>query len=144
MNLQAPATDLDDIVEQDRAEVELIHPATGAPLGQFITILGPEHPRRKKLEQERAREIRREFRKTNRMPVSDPVEDEAEALETLVTLTESFTDTQGKRPVIVGGKPVTKEEAHAFYSDPRRAWAARQVLRALGEQDRFIASSAKS
>ncbi|HYF17690.1 MAG TPA: hypothetical protein VEA40_07445 [Ramlibacter sp.] len=145
----AAVVDLDSIVEVDTAEYELLHPATGQPLGQVVTIMGPEHPKRKAMEQGRARELRLEFRKQGKMPVSDPVEDEAEAYETLITCTIALADRKGERPVIVGGKPVTFTEQtrgtvlRDFYTAPKRTWLAKQVLRALQEQDRFIESSVK-
>lgn len=141
----AAVADLDDIVTLDTGEIELYHPLTGDPLGMCITVAGPEHPARKKMEFNRVRTIRKEYkRQGNKMPVSDPEEDSEEAIETLVTCTLSFADKAGQRPVVIAGKPADIKDARSIYSDTKRAWMAKQVLVHLHRAEVFIQSSAKA
>lgn len=130
--------DLSTIVEQQTAEVELLHPVTRIPLGAIILVAGPEHPKRKKLNFDVQRKLRAAFARKGKFEASDPEDDEAESIATLAAL------TLGWKGMARDGKelPYSPEAAQQLYADPNLAWLRIQVRQALDDRENFIGGSA--
>lgn len=131
--------DLNDIREAQTAEIELIHPATRAPLGAAVTVAGPEHPKRKQILWDRQRRLRAKFQKAQKLTFSDPAEEESDEIEYLAAC------TLGWRGFMAGGAdlPFSPAEAIRMYSDPELAWLRAQVRAGLDDVELFIRSSAR-
>ena len=104
----------------------------GAPTSWVITLAGPEHPERKRRLFARQRRLRAVMAKTNKMPVSDPEDDELDLLEDLVS------NTLGWEGAAV---PFSADTARKLYADPKRRWLRDQVAAALEERALFMRSS---
>ncbi len=132
-----PMFDLSSITEQTSAEIEILHPVTRAPTGARITLAGPEHPDRKRLQFERQRRLRASFAKKGRFDVVDPEQEEADDLEWLAAC------TLGWRGFADAGKPIEFSAAavKALYARPEMTWLRRQVQAALADLENFIKSS---
>lgn len=116
-------------------DLQVKNPLTGAPTGMVITLAGPEHPDRKRRLFNRQRRLRAILAKTQKMPVSDPVDDAADELDELVASTLGWTGA---------ATPYTTDAARALYSDPKRRWLCDQVRQALDERELFMRSSAQA
>ena len=129
--------DLTSISEQQSAEVELLHPVTGAPLDAVVILAGPEHPARKRLVFDRQRRLRAKFAKSGRLQLDDPAAEADEAIELLAAC------TLGWRGLTDAGKPLdyTPAAAAALYARPELAWMRAQLMAALDDRERFIAAS---
>jgi hypothetical protein len=129
--------DLSQIVEQDSADYELLHPTERTPLGITFTLAGPEHAKRKQIALAFARDLRRRISRTGKLTLEDPAEDEDREIDYLVA------STLGWKELEVDGKAVAFSAAAAreIYAAPRFAWIRRQIKQALEEQENFIASS---
>ena len=132
--------DLDTFEDVQTAVVVIKNPATGAPTAASITIIGPEHPTRKKIQMDRSRKLRADFQRTGKVGVSDPLEDIDVQTDFLVACTVGW---QGK---VQAGVPLdySAEAARTLYTNPKRQWVRAQVVKALDEAERFISSSAKA
>lgn len=137
----APAEDLDLSAHEDinASDLVLKNPATGAPTTSFVTIIGPEHPARKKLQFDRARRLRQEYAKRGKIEVKDPLEDVEDQTEFLVACTTGWSLKLDGQPF-----PFSAVNARILYTDPKRQWLRAQVLKGLEETERFISSSAKA
>lgn len=124
---------LDDFEDVLTAEVRIKNPKTGAPTPMVVTLAGPEHPDRKRIQFAKSRRLRAELSKTGKLPVTDPEEDESEETDMLVACTIGWT---GADPAF------TKQAARAVYTDPKRRWLRDQVLAALNERELFTRASA--
>lgn len=138
-NTPAEVVDLDQFENLLTSDVVIKNPLTGAPTTSVITVMGPEHPQRKKLVMDRSRQMRTEFQRTGKPTVSDPVEDYENDTEFMVTATVGWS-------ILFGGNavPFSKEEARKLYADPKRQWLRSQVRVALEQSERFISDSAKA
>lgn len=137
------ATDLDDVVESDAQEMELQHPNTGAGMGIYFTLAGPEHPVRRSFLFKTQREQRQRFAKMKAPNIGkmladgDPEDEEAQATDYLVLCTLGWRDLK-----IAGADvPFSKDAARAIYSDPKRAYVRRQVKAFLEDAANFISTS---
>lgn len=145
MNLEvthsAAAEDLDLSAHEDvnTSELVLKNPATGAPTNSFVTIIGPEHPARKKIQFDRARRLRQEYAKRGKIEVKDPLEDVEDQTDFLVACTTGWSLKIDGQPY-----PFSAANARTLYTDPKRQWLRAQVTRGLDEAERFINSSAKA
>lgn len=130
--------DLDQAAVLAEAEIELKHPVTGVPVGVFVTIAGPEHERRKQRLFAMMRAQRAKIEKTGKFLASDPADDAADELETLVAC------TLGWRNMRAAGAPIewSAGACAALYADPKRAWVRDQVKQALDQRELFISGSA--
>lgn len=126
---------LDDFEDVLTAEVRIKNPATGAPTPMVVTLAGPEHPDRKRIQFNKSRRLRAELSKTGKLPVTDPEDDEADETEMLVACTIGWT---GAEPAF------SKQAARAVYVDPKRRWLRDQVLAALNERELFTRASVQS
>ena len=129
--------DVADYEDVTSADVTIKDPSTGAPTALVITLAGPEHPARKKLNFDKQRRMRAQLQKTGKLQLGDPEEDEAEELEQLAAF------TLGWRGLRSGGADVafSAEAARALYSSPKRRWLRDQVKAALDEREHFIRRS---
>ena len=88
---------------------------------------GPEHPERKRLVFARQRRLRATLAKTGKVPVSDPEEDEAEELDTLVACTLGWAGAS---------EAFSRDAVRRLYAKKR--WLRDQVAAALQERELFI------
>lgn len=132
--------DVSTIRDQHLVEVEIKHPTTRAPLGAFVTIAGPEHPDRKALEFARQRRVREEVQRSHRVPVGDPEEEEAAALDVLVACTFGWRGIADKGAEVA----YSKEAARAMFARTELSWLRGQLLLELQRADLFIETSATS
>ena len=131
---------LDDFEDIQTATVSLKNPATGAPTGATVDLIGPEHPARKKIQMDRARKLRTDFQRTGKISVSDPLEDVETQTDFLVACTAGWSGlTQGGAALVFSA-----DAARALYTDPKRQGVRAQVVKALDEAERFISNSAKA
>lgn len=127
--------DIQSIKTADSAEITLLHPATGEPLGASITIAGPEHPSRKRIIFALQRKIRAQAGKSSRRPGYDPEAEAEESIEHLAAM------TLGWKGIADGGKEIifSVDAAIKLYTDV--AWIAEQVNTALIDRENFIVDS---
>jgi hypothetical protein len=116
---------------------KLRHPLTGAPTTATITLAGPEDPDRKRRSFDRQRRMRAELANNGKLPVIDPIEQEAEQLDDLVAATRDWSLVMGGQPL-----PFSAEAARALYADPDRRWLRDQVVEAMQKRELFISASA--
>lgn len=119
------------------ADVHIKNPMTGEPMGIVITIAGPEHPQRKATAYAKQRRMRAEMAKTGKLPVTDPREDEQEALDTLATITLKWEAPAGS-----GMPEFSQSAARTLYADSDLQWLRRQVQAFADEVESFIVRSA--
>lgn len=135
MSKNSALFDIDSIVISDTFDVEIKHPLTNAPTGAVITVVGPEHAKRKKILFDRQRRARAQLQKTGKIQLPTPEEAEESALEDLAAF------TTGWRGIARDGKEVafSEDEALALYA--KHAWLRDQVVAALDEKENFMRSS---
>lgn len=129
--------DIKKIRDKHAADVELLDPVSGAPLDAIVTLIGPEHPKRKKIHNDRMRQVREAFSKAGKIEVTDPEDDEAQSIADLAAC------TIGWRGIVSDGVAIdyTPEAAAALYADPELGWLRDQVRAFLNRRDVFIESS---
>lgn len=126
--------DIDSIETIMSADYELRHPVTDAPTGAFITLAGPEHPKRKQRLMDQLRRMRAaELRRGPAVP-KDPEEDFRRLTEDVIAV------TLGWRGITKNGVAVPFSEAAAaeLYADPKRQWVVQQLIAAMNDQQLFI------
>lgn len=135
--LQAVGFDISAYEDVQTGTVIIRDPLTNAPTPLAIELAGPEHPKRRKDDFNRARRLRQDIMKTGKVQLDDPEEEELAKTEKLADYTIGWT---------VNGQamPFSREAALALYSDPKRRWLRSQVATALDERERFIKRSAIS
>ncbi len=138
-NVAAEAIDLDQFEDVQISTVVLKNPTTGAPTTSTISIMGPEHPARKKITLDRARKNRTEFQRTGKVAVTDPLDDIDSDTDMMVACTTDWTLQEAGAPL-----PFSPEAARVLYTDPKRQWLRAQVRKAMEETDRFIGNSTKA
>lgn len=129
--------DLSSIAEQTSADIDILHPTTRAPTGAVVTLMGSEHPERKRIAFGVQRKLRTTFAKKGRFDMADPEEEAAEELDRLAAF------TLGWKNIGLDGKPLefSTQAARDLYAKPEMAWLVRQLKAALGDQENFIKSS---
>lgn len=129
--------DLMSFEDVQSADVRIKAPDTGAPTPLVISLAGPEHPKRRKIQLDRQRRLRAQLQRTGKVQLGDPVEDEQEEAELLADCTLGWTG------MVAGGKVVEFSRAKALeiYTDPRRQWLRAQVKAALDDREAFIRRS---
>lgn len=128
--------DIDAIEDLESAEIQLKDDG-GKPLPIHVTLLGPEHPKRKNFALDRQRRMRRAMQRTGRMEFADPADEAVEDLDNLVAC------VAGWRGITRGGKPVACDPAavRELLTDVKRAWFRRAVERAFGDIENFTRRS---
>lgn len=124
---------LEDITE---AEVQLKRDTQLLPI--WVTLAGPEHPKRKAFVFAKQRRMRQQLSRTGKIELQDPAEDEQDEVELLAACVLSW------RGVMLNGKPLdcNKTNVMAVLGDPKRAWFRRAVKAAFDDNEAFIAASA--
>lgn len=132
--------DISSISDALDASISLKHPVTGAPLGATITLAGPEHPLRKAIDFGKQRKLRAAIQKSGKLELTDPADDELDAIEKLAACTLGWTG------MTEGGVPVefSKVAAAKLYSNEKMGWLRAQLLAAMEERERFITACAPS
>jgi hypothetical protein len=126
--------DLEAYEDVTSADVRIKDPTTGAPTPMVVTLAGPEHADRKRLAFARQRRMRAALSKTGKVPVSDPEDDEADELDTLVACTLGWSGAS---------VAYSRDEARRLYADPKRRWLRDQVAAALQERELFTQACAQ-
>jgi hypothetical protein len=130
---------LNKISDAPSADVEIKDPETGAPLGVFFTMAGPEHPKRKAIEFARQRKIRAALQKTGKIELNDPEDDEQATADTLVACTlgwRGYSNDAGAEVTF------TPQAASTLFNDDTKGWLRHQLVTAMNERERFIKRSA--
>lgn len=128
--------DIATVEDLEQAEIQLKR--NGQPLPIFVTLAGPEHPKRKRFAFEKQRRIRKQLAKTGKVEFGDPAEDEAEENDLLADCTLSW------RGVVFNGValPCTRENVLRLLTDKKRAWFRRALREAFDDQEAFTKTSA--
>jgi hypothetical protein len=134
--------DLADLDAIDTADLEVRHPATGAPTGWVITFAGPGHPQvvalnertlRKRLREDRDKEQARANGRKWKGEDKSPEEIRVENISFLVDRIVGWT------PVNINGQdvPFSREAAMQLLGDPRKGWLFTQALDFVVADDTF-------
>ncbi|MCE2915918.1 MAG: hypothetical protein LW768_10280 [Rubrivivax sp.] len=126
---------LEDITE---AEIQLKRESQPLPI--WVTMAGPEHPKRKQFVFAKQRRMRQQLAKTGKVELQDPAEDEADEVDLLATCVLAW------RGVVFNGKPLDCNRANvlAVLSDPKRAWFRKALKAAFDDAEAFTVASAAS
>jgi hypothetical protein len=120
------------------AEVEL-KDETGAPTGVFFMLAGPIHEKRKQITMVQARKAQARFRKSGKIELDDPEEQQIEAREQLAAFTLGWRVDEKST---FSFEPYSPQAAAALYADDEMAWVFDQVRAAVNETERFMKRSA--
>lgn len=118
------------------ADIELLHPTTGAPLGVLITVCGTDSDAYRQALRERQNKRLRNAKRGGATLTAEEIE--AEALDLLVRCTSGWTGVE------LDGKPVafTREAARDLYR--RFRWIREQVDTAIEDRANFLPPSPRS
>lgn len=125
------------------AEVELLHPVTGAPIGVFVTVLGKyskvfiDHTRRNSNEYLRKAQMLKRRGKEEETPTVEKFEEKS--IDLLVACTTGWRT--GDKPMIVfEGKelPFSPANAALIYGSPKLSWIRTQVDEAIADLGNFM------
>lgn len=122
------------------APIDIKHPVTGVPLGATVTLAGPEHPTRKAIDFSKQRKLRASIQKTGKLELSDPADDELDAIEKLAACTLAWSGFADGGDVLV----FTPAAALKLYGTDGMGWLRAQLLAAMEERERFISACAPS
>jgi hypothetical protein len=132
--------DIKSITDTSSADVALKHPVTGALLGATITVAGPEHPTRKASEFAKQRKLRQSFQKTGKLELTDPADDELDAVDKLTSCTLGWSGITDAGVAV----EYSSQAAARLYATEGLGWLREQLLAAMGERERFIKACAQS
>lgn len=124
-------------------ELQLEHPATGAPLPIWITVQGPDSDAYTNATRELGRNNAERAARGKRVIMAEE-EKEAWTVDFLALLTVTWRAGEG---VTIGGQPFpafSKSAAKTLYSDRRFPWIREQINRAIGNRANFLTGSARS
>ncbi len=113
-------------------KVYVKNPGTGQPTHMYMEFAGPEHPERKKRSMNRQRAMRAHLQKTGKLNLKDPLEDEEDNLDLLVSCALSWNLPYEFTPAKV----------MAVLSDSKRRWFRDQMQAGFDERENFIVRSA--
>lgn len=132
--------DISAIKDALSAPIDIKHPVTGVPLGATVTLAGPEHPTRKAIDFAKQRKLRASIQKTGKLELSDPADDELDAIEKLASCTLGWSGiTDGDAAI-----EFTPTAALKLYGTDGMGWLRAQLLAAMEERERFISACAPS
>jgi hypothetical protein len=129
--------DIETLEDQATGEVAILHPVTGKPTGAWITLIGPEHPRRLELEFRQARRVRQRLVEGT----GDAEDGETARAEWISHLAEC---TEGWRGIRQNGQEVPYSQAAAVDLYTRLGWLREQAGRAINRRELFIGGSANA
>lgn len=127
------------------AEIELMHPVSGAPIGVFVTVLGKyskvflDHTRRNSNEYLRKAQMLKKRGRDDETPTVEKFEEKS--IEMLVACTTAWRT--GDKPMIVfEGKelPFSTANASLIYSSSKLSWIRTQVDEAIADLGNFMKS----
>ena len=132
--------DISSIKDALSAPNDIKHPITGAQIGATVTLAGPEHPTRKAIDFAKQRKLRSAIQKSGKLELTDPADDELDAIEKLASCTLGWSGLTD------GGSTVdfTAAAALQLYSTDGMGWLRAQLLTAMDERERFISACATS
>ena len=116
--------------QEEGVAVEIIHPATGEPLGLTITVAGPDSTRAKTAERAM---INRRLKAQKTKPMTAD-ELQAEGLRKLAACAISWDG------MVSDGKPLECNVENAMLAFERAPWIAEQVAEAAGNRAAFFTS----
>jgi hypothetical protein len=128
---------INEVTEQTTATIDILHPVTREPLGAQVTLAGPEHPDRKRLQFARQRKARAAYAKRGKLEFDDPEDEQLDEIDYLATCTLGWTGIGENNKLIEHSKTA----AQALYAKPEMRWLRIQLLAALNELENFIAPS---
>jgi hypothetical protein len=143
-------TDIIDLASLDAAtpcdegaEIELLHPVSGAPIGIFITVLGKyskvflDHTRRASNEYLRKSQALKKRGKDEETPTVEKFEEKS--IEMLVACTVGWR-TGAKKAITFEGKDLEFSPANAalIYSSPKLTWIRAQVDEGIADLGNFM------
>lgn len=128
---------VNSIKELQEAVLKLVHPETGALLPAEITLAGANHPKRKAIEFQRARQLRAKVAKKGRLELTDPQDDADYEIDRLVACTLSWKGVARDDVAL----ECNATEVRALYES--NAWIRNQALEFMGDAAGFL-QSAKS
>jgi hypothetical protein len=112
----------------------VIKTPSGEPTAMVVLLQGPENPERKRRLFARQRRLRQEISQQQRLPVTDPEEEDADDIEEMVACTIGWRGC---------ALPFSVQAARELYSDPKRQYLRLQVRAFLDRRDAFTLSSAR-
>lgn len=124
--------DLDSYEDVESAEIVIKTP-DGAPTAFIITLAGPEHPVRRRIDFDRQRRLRAGLQKTGQLQLGTPEDDFEDETDQLAACTLGWRG---------GSVEFSAAAARALYDNPKRRWIREQVKAGLAERERFIRRSA--
>lgn len=128
---QVEGFDLATVEDVESAEVQLKR--NGQPLPIFVTMAGPEHPKRKRFAFDKQRKIRKQLAKTGKMEFGDPAEDEGEENDLLADCVLAW------RGVVFNGEAVAcnRDNVMRLLYDKKRAWFRKAIKEAFEDNEAF-------
>jgi len=125
------------------AEIELLHPVSGTPIGIFITVLGRyskvfiDHTRRNSNEYLRKAQMLKKRGKEEETPTVEKFEEKS--IDLLVACTVGWR-TGDKKVITFEGKDYEFSPANAamLYSSPKLAWIRTQVDEGIADLGNFM------
>ena len=129
--------DINAVHEQPTATIDILHPVTQAPLGAQVTLAGPEHPDRKRIQFARQRRARAAFAKRGRREFDDPEDALQDEIDYLAACTLGWTGIAKDGTLIEHSKAAARD----LYAKPEMRWLRVQLAAALNDLENFIVTS---
>ena len=125
------------------AEIELLHPVSGAPIGIFITVLGKysevfvDHTRRSSNEYLRKAQQLKKRGKEEETPTVEKFEEKS--IDLLVACTVGWR-TGDKKTITFEGQALefSRTNAAKIYGSPKLSWIRAQVDEAIADLGNFM------
>jgi len=139
--LSAPAAaaalpfDIAEIEDVETAEVQLKR--NGQPMPIWVTMAGPEHPKRKQFDLARSRRMRKQLSKTGKVDFGDPLEDETEQTELLASCVLGWRGMVFKGAVL----ECNRTNVLMVLNDTKRAWLKKSIREVFDDNEAFIVTS---
>lgn len=132
---QPAGIDLDVVQDVETGDFQVLHPITGEKTGAVFTLMGPEHPDRKRAQLRLMREARAD---AQRLAAGGQTRDPEEELDE--SLDELGATIVGWSGVYRAGKPVqfSVNAARELIRDPKAAWLVQQLTWAVRRRELFI------
>jgi len=128
--------DLTEVVETKSARLQLVNAKTGALTQAFIELAGPMHPKRRKIDLARRRELQNRFQKRpGKFQLPDPEEIDSDQIELAVACTLAWEGIGAEKNLL----PCTPENVREAYTNRRDVLA--QVLSFMDEEANFLQST---
>lgn len=137
MSANPNAFDLDDLQQDDTADMEVINPRTAEPTGWIITFAGPGHEKAVKLKNSTLRRNLKRARKGNEEATPEDVE--RDSLDNIVGRIVTWSGaTKGGQPL-----EFSHEVARDLLGNPKYQWLRTACAIFLNDEASFMKGSAK-